>query len=112
MPQVGSTSAPPSMAQVVRTEEKGSDVNLATLLLWDAFNHEFELAVLITNDSDLLMPIELVRKVLKLQVGILNPGQRQVARSVMQPPFIDLFRNPRWPQVSFNVRSKMREVEQ
>src|SRR5947208_16760199 len=59
--------------EVIRTEEKGSDVNLATMLLVDSFAEEFELAVVISNDSDLAMPIEVVRQ-MGFDVGILNPA--------------------------------------
>ena len=38
---------------VDKTEEKGSDVNLASHLLRDTYTKRFEVAVLITNDSDL-----------------------------------------------------------
>jgi uncharacterized LabA/DUF88 family protein len=58
---------------VDRTEEKGSDVNLASYLLWDGFKGMYETAVLITNDSDLETPVRLVRRELGLHVGILNP---------------------------------------
>jgi hypothetical protein len=63
----------PRYAAVVKTEEKGSDVNLATHLLWDGFRSLYEAAVLVTNDSDLLEPLVIVRKELKRTVGILNP---------------------------------------
>jgi uncharacterized LabA/DUF88 family protein len=63
----------PRFAKVTRTEEKGSDVNLATHLVHDAYQQSFEIAVLVTNDSDLLEPIRIVRQELGLQVGILNP---------------------------------------
>ena len=43
-----------------KTEEKGSDVNLASHLLRDAFSKKFEVAVLITNDSDLAEPVWIV----------------------------------------------------
>lgn len=55
------------------TEEKGSDVNLATELLIDGFRNDYEAAIVISDDSDLLAPIRAVRQVLKLPVGILNP---------------------------------------
>jgi hypothetical protein len=58
---------------VLRTEEKGSDVNLATLLLTDGFDGDYELAVVISNDSDLKLAIEIVRNRLGLPVGVLNP---------------------------------------
>jgi NYN domain len=58
---------------IIKTEEKGSDVNLATHLLHDAHLDCFDIAVVISNDSDLLMPIKLVRSDLGKKVGILNP---------------------------------------
>jgi hypothetical protein len=45
------------LVKVVKNEEKGSDVNLATCLLIDAFDKAFDAAVVITNDSDLAEPI-------------------------------------------------------
>jgi hypothetical protein len=65
---------------VVKTEEKGSAVNLASFLLLDAFHAEYEVAAVIWNDSDLALPIRLVREELGLRVGILNPsGERGFA---------------------------------
>jgi hypothetical protein len=61
---------------VVKTEEKGSDVNLAAMLLFDAFKQDFEQAVVVSNDSDLALPIELVRTELRLPVGIAFPCSR------------------------------------
>jgi hypothetical protein len=42
--------------EVVKTEEKGSDVDLATFLLLDAFKRDCQVAVVISNDSDLELP--------------------------------------------------------
>lgn len=53
-PMTLTNTNPPQRVWVDRTEEKGSDVNLATHLLHDAFKGLFDTAVLITNDSDLL----------------------------------------------------------
>lgn len=64
---------PIKLVYVDRTEEKGSDVNLASYLLLDGFKRAYETAVLITNDSDLETPVRFVRQELKLPVGILNP---------------------------------------
>lgn len=47
----------PRFATVIKTEEKGSDVNLASHLLCDAYEDEFDVGVLVTNDSDLLTPV-------------------------------------------------------
>jgi len=60
-------------AQVIKTEEKGSDVNLASLLLADGFRRRHEVAVVISNDSDLVLPIQIVRDELQLPVGVVNP---------------------------------------
>jgi len=38
--------------KVIKTEEKGSDVNLATYLLVDAFRDDAEAFVVVSNDSD------------------------------------------------------------
>ncbi len=59
--------------RVVKTEEKGSDVNLATQLLMDAFDDQFDVAVLISNDSDLATPVRLVKERFGKTVGLLNP---------------------------------------
>jgi len=48
-------------------------VNLATHLLHDAHMGRFDVAVVVSNDSDLLEPIKIVREPLCNRVGILNP---------------------------------------
>lgn len=65
---------PPQRVQVQRTEEKGSDVNLATLLLYDCFINDFDEAVVISNDSDLALPIEIVTTELRKNVMVINPN--------------------------------------
>lgn len=59
--------------RVIKTEEKGSDVNLATHLLVDAFHGEFDAAVIVSDDSDLAEPITIVRRELRLHVTVLSP---------------------------------------
>jgi hypothetical protein len=59
------------------TEEKGSDVNLASHLLIDGFRARYDLAVVISNDSDLKTPIEVVRHDLDAPVGVLNPHRNR-----------------------------------
>ncbi len=61
---------------MVDMKEKGSDVNLATELLVDAFSDAYDVAVIVTNDSDLAAPVPAVCKLGKA-VGVLNPHQRQ-----------------------------------
>ena len=81
MPLVYPPPGGPSMTFVWRTDEKGSDVNLATQMLVDGFAGAYECAVLVTNDSDLLGPIRAVRRKLGRKVGLLNP-QRRPARAL------------------------------
>ena len=68
----------PAMVQVLDTKEKGSDVNLATYLLGDGFKKDYEMAVVISNDSDLVEPIKLASNQLGLDIGILHPHRRHV----------------------------------
>jgi hypothetical protein len=85
-------SNPIQKVWVDKTEEKGSDVNLATHLLSDAFKGLFDTAVLITNDSDLLEPVRIVRQELKLPVGILNPHQQHSCTLKPQAAFMKRIR--------------------
>lgn len=66
----------PTMAEVLDTKEKGSDVNLATYLLLDGFKKEYQIAAVISSDSDLVEPINLVSKELGLAIGVLHPHRR------------------------------------
>lgn len=72
-------SNPPKSVWVDKTEEKGSDVNIAAHLLRDGFKGAFEAAVLLTNDSDLVEPVKIVRRELGLSIVILNPHQHHSA---------------------------------
>lgn len=64
---------PPATVQILKTEEKGSDVNLAAHLLLDGFKDRYDAAIVITGDSDLVTPIRMVRQELGKPVGVLNP---------------------------------------
>ena len=64
---------PQRYERVIKTEEKGSDVNLAVHLLNDGYKQDYEVAVMITNDSDLLEPMRIVKQDLNLPVGLVNP---------------------------------------
>ena len=63
----------PGFAKVIKTEEKGSDVNLAAHLVNDAHRRSFEVAIVVTNDSDLVEPIRIVTNQIALKIGVLNP---------------------------------------
>ena len=63
----------PSVAYIWKTEEKCSDVNIATYLLLDAFQKSYEVAAVLSNDSDLVEPIRLTALILGKPVGLLSP---------------------------------------
>lgn len=50
------------------TEEKGSDVNLASYLLLDAFQNKFDVALVLSQDTDLIEPLRMVTQTLGKQV--------------------------------------------
>lgn len=68
----------PRFVTVLDSEEKGSDVNLATRLLVDGFERDFEQAVVVSNDSDLASPIRYIRDQLQLEVVVVNPDRKNV----------------------------------
>ena len=63
-------------ALVIKHEEKGTDVNIASHLIHDAHNKLFEKAVVISNDSDLVTPIRIVVKEIGLSVTVISPYDR------------------------------------
>ena len=79
-----SPTGPPQTVQIQKTEEKRSDVNLATLLLIDCFDNEFDEAVVISNDSDLTLPIQYVGNRFEKQVGVINPHHRSRVSSELR----------------------------
>lgn len=70
------------MVEVADREEKGSDVNLASLLLIDALTNMIDAAVVVSNDSDLALPVREVRK--RLPVGTINPDGGPIS-GVLRP---------------------------
>ena len=79
MPLANPVAGLPGSVKVLKIEEKGSDVNLATHLLCDGFEDNYEVAVVVSNDSDLLEAIRYVRESLKKKVGLLNPHRHPSA---------------------------------
>ncbi len=70
--------APPHRTvEVLRTEEKGSDVNLAACLLRDAFMGECDTAVVVSNDSDLAEAVRIAQDDAGIKVGIINPHPKR-----------------------------------
>lgn len=101
-------------ARVLRTEEKGSDVNLASHLLLDAFRGDCEAAIVVSNDADLKTPIEIAKDELGIGVGALNPHPPERRSLDLQPTFFkQLRRGPiaasQFPPVLSDERGKIRK---
>ena len=62
MPLASPSPGGPRFARVIKTEEKGSDVNLATYLLVDGMDGLYDEALVISNDSDLVEPIAVANR--------------------------------------------------
>ena len=73
-PLVTPVAGLPNYVWVKDTEEKGSDVNLATYLLSDGYEGDFGQAIVISNDADLALAIQMIRDKLNLPIGVVNPN--------------------------------------
>ena len=75
-PLVQKPAVGPRTVEILDTEEKGSDVNLASYLLLDGFENDYEMAVVISNDSDLKLPVRMTRTKLGKQIGVIDPSKK------------------------------------
>lgn len=82
----------PRVVTVRKTEEKGSDVSLASHLLLDAFRSESELFAVLSNDSDLVEPMRLAHDELGKQIGLLSPMQPKRASNELKQTGLMLHR--------------------
>ena len=82
----------PRTAEIIKTEEKGFDVALATYLMLDACRGDCDTAVLVTNDSDLREPLRLARDELGLTTGVINPHPANRRSRALQATFFKQLR--------------------
>ena len=68
--------------QVIKNEEKGTDVNIACHMIIDAYNNNCDIFALITNDSDLTFPVKYIRDTLNKKVLIYNPHKNKPSTSL------------------------------
>lgn len=54
-------------------------MNLATYMLADAFRKDCDQLIVITNDSDLVEPVRIINKELRIPVGIFTPQTSDTA---------------------------------
>jgi hypothetical protein len=74
MPTGVAPGAPTVPVTIQTWEEKGSDVNLATRLLADAVDGDFEQALVISNHSDLTEPIRMIKQKVNLPIVVISPN--------------------------------------
>jgi uncharacterized LabA/DUF88 family protein len=67
------------IVEVHTMEEKGSDVNLAAHLLNDAWKDDYDVAAVISNDTDLVMPITMVTQERLKPVVVVCPGRSRMS---------------------------------
>ncbi len=78
------TTEPIILATVRKREEKGSDVNVASHLLFDVLSGAVDAAIVISNDSDLELPLRLARR--RVPVGTVNPSTNYTAGALRGTP--------------------------
>lgn len=84
MPLACPTPNGPKTVKVIKTEEKGSDVNLAVHLINDGYQGRYDVAAIMSNDSDLVEPIKIVRQELHLHVIVLNPFPKHPSKALQK----------------------------
>lgn len=72
------------MVSHAHREEKGSDVNVAAHLLLDILGGQIDAAIVISNDSDLRLPIAEARQ--RIPVGTVNPSKSILAGDLRGDP--------------------------
>ncbi len=82
-------------ANVLKTEEKGSDVNLAVHMVNDAWQNRYDCAVLCSNDGDLSEAVRIVRRELHKTVLLVVPGNPD-----NRPPSVEL---KRWASYTLRI---------
>lgn len=70
--------------EVIKTEEKGSDVNLAVNLVNDAWKNLYDCAIVVSNDSDLSEAVRIVKTELNKSVGVFIPWRASPSKDLLK----------------------------
>lgn len=71
-----------SVAFRLKTEEKGSDVNLAVHMVNDAWSQDYECLAIISNDSDLAEAMRIVKHERKRKVALIAMPKQNIANKL------------------------------
>ena len=78
--RMANAQPPPNTVEVIKTEEKGSDVNLSVHLLNDAWKDRYDCAVIVSDDSDMAEAMRLVKQQFpRKRLGLITPSARPTA---------------------------------
>lgn len=81
-------------AKVIRTEEKGSDVNLGINLVNDAWLNKYDCAIILSNDSDLAEAMNMVKTYHHNKlIGVVTPFEGRGSKELKD--YADFVRNIR-----------------
>ena len=69
--------------EIIKIEEKGSDVNLAVHLLNDGWRDASDCGVVVSNDYDIAEALRLVRKLPGKRIGLVTPGKGRPSRQLI-----------------------------
>jgi len=75
---------PKKNVEVLKTEEKCTDVNLAVHLVNDGWKKKYECALLVSNDGDMTEAMRIVNDELKLTIGLAVPGKTIISNSLLK----------------------------
>jgi hypothetical protein len=90
--RIENANPPPNTVEVWKTEEKGSDVNLALHVLNDAWSNTYDCAVIVSNDSDLALSLKMVKAQHHKIIGLVMPGAHVRKRSIQLRQHADFVR--------------------
>lgn len=72
-------------ADIIKTSEKGSDVNLAVHFLNDAWLDKYDCAVMVSGDSDLVESMRLVKHAHPQKIiGLITMGKRPASKELVK----------------------------
>ena len=85
----------PKIVTIIKTEEKGSDVNIALHILNDAWLDKYECAILVSNDSDISEALRMAKTERNKKIGLIIPGHdRHPSKKLMEHAnFIKIIRH-------------------
>ncbi|MCA8936699.1 MAG: NYN domain-containing protein [Planctomycetes bacterium] len=89
------------LRRVYVTEEKGSDVNLATDLLWDAVQNRYEKAVVVSGDTDLVRAMHIVKERTATEIVSVIPRASPTPPGDNESGYIRQLRNVSHHQITY-----------